>query len=132
MIDEKKFTFPIIIFLNLFYFFINIFFYFLKKYNNRENKRSAKSIISLIDNTSLLLNHPEEQDNRKRFIYDHIFWSHDGFTEASNGLFVADPGHQNGPIYADQVYFYLGDCNCLILFNSKIRQQYLKLLHCHC
>ncbi|KAH9413825.1 hypothetical protein DERP_009423 [Dermatophagoides pteronyssinus] len=50
----------------------------------------------------IILNHPEDDENRKRFIYDRIFWSHDGFTEAQNGLFVADNNHPNGEIYADQ------------------------------
>lgn len=76
-------------------------------YNQRENKRLAKKIISLIDSQSLLLNHPEDKDNIKRFNFDHIYWSHDGFTEANNGLFVPDDSHLNGKIYADQVGFLM-------------------------
>lgn len=73
------------------------------KHNSREQKRSAKSIISLVDNNCLVLNHPEDRDQKRRFVYDRIFWSHDGFTEAQNGLLVADPNHTNGAIFADQV-----------------------------
>ena len=50
-----------------------------------------------------MLKHPEDGDNLKMFTFDRVYWSHDGFTEANNGLLVPEPHHPNGEIYVDQV-----------------------------
>lgn len=50
------------------------------------------------DKTTVIRN--PENDDTKTFSYDHSYWSHDGFTETSSGIFEAD---SPGSIYTDQV-----------------------------
>lgn len=73
------------------------------EHSQRESKRAAKLIVSPVDTTGLVLKHPEIEENVKTFIFDRVYWSHDGFTEANNGLLVADAHHPYGENYVDQV-----------------------------
>ena len=77
-------------------------------YNQREKQRNAKRIIEMEGKTTVIYD-PEngkEEKNHKKFTFDHSYWSHDGFTEAENGLCLADDHHRNGYKYIDQVNNY--------------------------
>lgn len=78
----------------------------VRPFNQRESKRNAKPIVFLQDEKSIILRHPEDGENNKKFTFDQVFWSHDGFTEANNGLLVPDLHHPNGAAYVDQRTLY--------------------------
>lgn len=90
--------------------FVNhlIHFIFLNDYvhNQRERQRNAQLIVSVEGNTTVLYNPNNPEDEPKSFTYDHSYWSHDGFTEADNGLCIADAYHINGRKYVDQVLIH--------------------------
>ncbi len=54
-------------------------------------------------NSTFLYNLENQEEEPKRFTFDYSYWSHDGFTEADNGLCIPDANQPNGDIYADQV-----------------------------
>lgn len=86
----------------------------VRPFNQRELKRKAQLIVNLEWNETndgkeqhtLVVRHPEEISNVKKFIFDRVYWSHDGFIEAPGGLLVADQRHMHGKIYVDQVSFH--------------------------
>lgn len=78
----------------------------VRPFNQRESKRNAKPIVFLQDGQAIVLRHPEDAENNKKFTFDQVFWSHDGFTEANNGLLVPDLHHPNGAAYVDQQKLY--------------------------
>lgn len=75
----------------------------VRPFSQRESKRNAKPTVFLENKNTLILRHPEDYENVKKFTFDQVYWSHDGFTEANNGLFVPDSHHPNGNNYVDQV-----------------------------
>lgn len=84
----------------------------VRPFNQRELKRQAQLIVNLEwkeadgrEQQTLVVRHPEEANNVKRFIFDRVYWSHDGFTEAPGGLLVPDQRHVHGKVYVDQVSF---------------------------
>lgn len=54
-------------------------------------------------NTTMLFSVENLSEEPKKFTYDYSYWSHDGFSEADNGLCIEDRNHENGLKYADQV-----------------------------
>jgi hypothetical protein len=90
-------------------------------YNQREKQRNAQSIIAMEGNTTLLFSPDNLTEEPKKFTYDYSYWSHDGFTEAENGLCLADETHENGSKYADQVRFSFKANN---VHNNKSKPQH--------
>lgn len=82
-----------------------MYFIIVMFYNSREKQRNAQRIIAMEGNTTMLYNPDNLAEEPKRFTFDNSYWSHDGFTEADNGLCIADETHENGAHYADQVIF---------------------------
>ena len=75
----------------------------VRPFNQREKQRNAKCFVDMNDNTTRLYNPSDIHDEPKTFTFDYSYWSHDGFTENSDGLCQTDSSHANGHKYADQV-----------------------------
>ncbi|XP_054154280.1 kinesin-like protein KIF28P [Oppia nitens] len=94
----------------------------VRPFNSREKQRNAQSIVAMDDNTTLLFSvdttaSVAAADEPKRFTFDRSYWSHNGFTEADNGLCIADDNHENGLKYADQETVYR-DLGHTLLMNA--------------
>lgn len=75
----------------------------VRPFNDRERERGAKCCV-VMQGPSTLITDPQTGKERT-FTFDNSFWSHDGFTEDENGLYIPDDSR-----YADQqrVYNKLG------------------------
>ncbi|XP_041350719.1 kinesin-like protein KIF28P [Gigantopelta aegis] len=68
----------------------------VRPFNQREKNAEAKCIISM-EGKSTTIKNPETGDS-KTFSFDYSYWSHDGFTEDQNGVFLPNEGSN----YSDQ------------------------------
>ena len=63
-------------------------------FNEREKKLKSKMCVKMKGNQTFLYN---SNGKKRKFAFDHSFWSHDGFKEEENGLLVPTDDR-----YADQ------------------------------
>jgi kinesin family protein 1 len=68
----------------------------VRPFNSREKDMSARCIIVMKDNMTKITDPDSGKENK--FYFDYSYWSHDGFTEDSDGILNANPGS----IYASQ------------------------------
>jgi len=61
-----------------------------RPFNSREKERGAKLIIQMNGKNTVITNPADSQT--KTFAFDYSYWSHDSFTEDSNGYLNPDPG----------------------------------------
>ncbi|XP_071958666.1 kinesin-like protein KIF28 [Antedon mediterranea] len=64
----------------------------VRPFNSREKERGAKLIISMDGALTKIQNPETPKEDPKSFTFDYSYWSHDNFTEDSEGNLVADPG----------------------------------------
>lgn len=71
------------------------------------------------DPTTILMNPNFPGEDKKRFSFDHSYWSHDGFIENPDLGLATEPDsmHENGFKYATQVGTH-SICHFLHLFSS--------------
>ena len=72
----------------------------VRPFNKREKGRSAKLIVEMNGNTTIITN-PNDGDS-KNFTFDYSYWSFDGFKEESGGYNGPDKKHKNGGKFCDQ------------------------------
>ncbi|XP_074659378.1 kinesin-like protein KIF28 isoform X2 [Tubulanus polymorphus] len=72
----------------------------VRPFNQRENARNAKLIISMSGSTTEISD-PANKGNKKKFAFDYSYWSHDGFTEEANGYLKPTASK-----YADQMVVF--------------------------
>ncbi|XP_052061980.1 kinesin-like protein KIF28 isoform X12 [Mytilus californianus] len=70
----------------------------VRPFNQREKDRTSKLIIKMQDQMTTIANPETPNEEPKKFSFDYSYWSHDGFTEDSDGILVDKPGSK----YASQ------------------------------
>ena len=66
----------------------------------REKNAGSRCILSMKDKTTVITN-PDTGD-KKSFSFDHSYWSHDDFTETTEGIYEPNSPNSN---YTDQVKY---------------------------
>ena len=74
----------------------------VRPFNKREIGRNAKLIVDMNGNTTTIWD-PKNTDDRKKFTFDHSYWSFDGSKDDKTGYTASDPSHKNGKKFCDQV-----------------------------
>ena len=74
----------------------------VRPFNKREIGRNAKLIVDMNGNTTTIWD-PKNTDDRKKFTFDHSYWSFDGSKDDKSGYTAPDPSHKNGKKFCDQV-----------------------------
>ncbi|XP_067934246.1 kinesin-like protein KIF28 [Watersipora subatra] len=69
-----------------------------RPFNQREKDRNAKCIINMNGQNTTIANPDTPKEEPKTFAFDYSYWSHDGFTEDSEGVLNPIPGSK----YASQ------------------------------
>ena len=46
---------------------------------------------------------PKNPEDKKKFAFDHSYWSFDGSKDDKTGYTASDPSHKNGKKFCDQV-----------------------------
>ncbi|XP_041121988.1 kinesin-like protein KIF28P [Polyodon spathula] len=70
----------------------------VRPFNQREKVLQCKCIVSMLGSSTQVTD-PKNLNNRKSFLFDHCYWSHDEYTENEEGVHVSDGPHSR---YADQ------------------------------
>ncbi|KRX03487.1 SMAD/FHA domain [Pseudocohnilembus persalinus] len=79
----------------------------VRPFNQREKNLNSKLCVDMVGNTTVLKSDGRDDYHKERnFIYDYSFWSHDGYTETSQGLLIPKSAR-----YVDQkkVFSLLGE-----------------------
>ena len=71
----------------------------VRPFNSREKERESECIIDMPGNNQTIIK--DELGREKKFTFDHIFWSHDGFRTLENGYLEPEDDK-----YADQKYVF--------------------------
>ncbi len=67
-------------------------------HNQRELTRKAKVIIEMHDHSTSIFDPNQPNAEPKKFSFDYSYWSHDGFSEKTDGYLAPESAK-----YADQV-----------------------------
>lgn len=80
-----------------------------KLYNDREKSRNASLIVSMDGSQTCLKDPDNPTAEPRRFTFDYSYWSHDQYTERSDGYL-----EPSGKKYADQVCLMLSLCGVIL------------------
>lgn len=69
----------------------------------REKDANSKNVISMNGQVTTIF-HPETREART-FAYDYSYWSHDGFKESPDGVYIPSANSSSENSYADQVSY---------------------------
>ncbi|XP_028853236.1 kinesin-like protein KIF28P [Denticeps clupeoides] len=70
----------------------------VRPFNKREKDAGSRCVVSMCSNT-ITTQDPRNQHVRHTFTFDYAYWSHSGYTQNKNGLFLPE---ESGGRYADQ------------------------------
>ncbi|XP_052778421.1 kinesin-like protein KIF28P [Mya arenaria] len=78
--------------------------------NQRELTKECKKIVSVVERSTYLLDPTNPHVPARQFTFDYSYWSHDSYSENSEGKFVAE----NDSIYIDQERVFSDLCAGLL------------------